>query len=92
MNFSRVRCRLMKSVLMLFYHCGPFFIPATQSGSKSDPTGDFPSSDKQPYLKVTAHLNINKCARSLRAHPLAVLPAVINGPGQPSATSRNEPC
>lgn len=46
----------------------------------------FPSSDKQPYLEVAAHLNINK-------EPLCtpLFPAVMNGPGQPSATSRNEP-
>lgn len=43
----------------------------TKSGSQSDPSGNFPSSDKQPYLGIAAHLNINKCARSLRARLLA---------------------
>lgn len=33
--------------------------------------GNFPSSDKQPYLEVAAHLNINTCARSVCARLLA---------------------
>lgn len=48
-----------------------FFMVGTKSGSQSDLSGNFPSSDKQPYLEVTAHLNINKCARSLCARLLA---------------------
>lgn len=42
-----------------------FFMTLIQFESKSDLSGVFPSSDKQPYLKVPAHLNL-----SLRAHLL----------------------
>lgn len=48
-----------------------FFMLGTKSGSHLDPSGNFPSSDKQPYLGVTAHLNINKCAQSLGARLLS---------------------
>lgn len=63
----------------------------TKSGSQSGLSGNFPSSDKQPYLEVTAHLNIINVHRGSVHVYLLLFPTVINGPGQPSATSRNEP-